>query len=338
MRNQNSVFVIGTGNVGQELIAQIKAHPCGMSIIGTCNSKHLTIRGKNDTLQNLNEIPALLKSHGFGDEIIFVDVSSGKETLRDFHIEVITKTKYRMVTANKNPLSLYDFATYETLTNDSKRYAYSATVMAGLGAVPWIRQRTQLGDSIRSISASLSGTLGFLCDQLNQGKKLSACLAEAKEKGYTEPDFRDDLSGVDVARKLTILARDSGQRIDFSDVKISKFLPEQYFALPSVEACLEKIEKDYDSVMQQKFEDARKHGKTFKFLGSITIADQKASISVGLQEFSLDSAFGRLKGTNNRLEVTTDLYTSEKPFTLEGPGAGAGVTASVIRRDLLQLQ
>lgn len=365
------VFIFGaTGHVGSELIRQIATldvqelgiHVNPTVVVGLADSHNAVItRGgfsqnallklaanhdlkglaEGEHVQSNGDPKTLLKfmqKAGFESDLVFVDATAAMEVMRDFHLEVMTKTTCRIVTANKNPISRYDYETYYCLTEDPTRYAYSATTMAGLGAVPWISERVTLQDPVTHITASLSGTLGFLTEKLSQGKRLSGALREAKENGYTEPDFRDDLNGVDVARKLVILAREAGYRVHFEDVKISKFLPEQFFAFETEAACLEAIEKDYDAVMKEKIDRARKAGETWKFLATLSVSGANPTLEVGLQEVSMNSAFGRLRGTSNRIEVITSIYDQGKPYILEGPGAGLPITASVLRRDLLRMQ
>lgn len=365
------VFIFGaTGNVGAELIRQIATldvqelgiHVNPTVVVGLADSQGAVIaRGgfSQSTLLTLaanhdlnviaegeyvpssgdpKTILKFMQKAGFEADLVFVDATAAMEVMRDFHLELITKTSCRMVTANKNPISRYGYETYYCLTEDPTRYAYSATAMAGLGAVPWISERVTLQDPVINIMASLSGTLGFLTEQLQSGKLLSHALQEAKEKGYTEPDFRDDVNGVDVARKLVILAREAGYRVHFEEVKISKFLPEQFFAFETEAACLEAIEKDYDAVMKEKIDRAQKAGKTWKFLATLSVSGAHPTLEVGLQEVSINSAFGGLRGTSNRIEVITGIYDQDKPYILEGPGAGLPITASVLRRDLLRMQ
>ncbi len=341
-----NIFILGEGKVGQTLIRQITdndipelgIHENPTVIRGTANSKEFTIDGQKIPYQNLKEIFLILSKLGCEGDVIFVDVTSGKDELRDFHLELINKTRYKIVTANKNPISLYNYDTYFTLTQDPTRYLYSATAMAGLGAVPWIQERAEIGDRVLEMTASLSGTLGFLTDQLSQGIRLSAAIRVAIQNGYTEPDFRDDLNGLDFTRKLVILGREARIPVEISDIQLTRFLPDQYFKIPDPEDCLKAIEQNYDELITSRYRAAQAAGKTLKYLGHLKTDGSKTQLKIGFREVPLESAFGRLKGTNNRLEVVTQIYTAEKPYLLEGPGAGLEITASVIRRDLLRMQ
>lgn len=372
---QNIVIFGATGKVGRELVGQIakndvpelEKHENPTVVIGLADSKDVVIREggfprdlllrfadtrlkvrdllndskrkspeeKSDVWNEALEKTARL---GFDGDTVFVDVTAEKEAARDFHLNVI-RSGGRIVTANKNPISRFDPDIYEELTQDPTQYGYSATTMAGLGAVPWISERVAIGDSIEEMTASLSGTVGFITDQLTQGIELSKAIEEAKKRGYTEPDFRDDLSGLDVARKLVILAREAGHRVDIQDIAIEPFLPKEYFDIKSPEECLRTIKEKLDAEMAQRYERAKKWKQTFKYLAAFQAQNGiKPNLKIGLSQVRLDSAFGRLGGTDNRIKMVTGKYSKDRPFKLERPGAGLDITASVVRRDLLRMQ
>lgn len=372
---QNIVIFGATGKVGQQLVRQIAEndvpelgkHENPTVVIGLADSKDVLIQEggfardillrfaqtrmkisnllndterkspteKSDVWKEALEKTARL---GFDGDTVFVDVTAEKEPARNFHINVIRKGG-RIVTANKNPISRFDYDTYEELTRDPTKYGYSATTMAGLGAVPWISERVAIGDPIEEMTASLSGTVGFIIDQLTQGIELSKAIEEAQKRGYTEPDFRDDLSGLDVARKLIILAREAGHRVNMEDIVVEPFLPKEYFDIESPEECLRAIKEKFDAEIAEQYERAKKRGQTFKYLATFRAQNgAKPDLKIGLSQVHLDSAFGRLEGTDNRIEIATEKYSKERPFKLEGPGAGLKITASVVRRDLHRMQ
>jgi len=286
-------------------------------------------------------VPDKMRDLGFAEGVVYVDVTGAKQVARDLHLKIIESSAGQIATANKNPIGLYDYPTYQTLTKDPRRYKYSATAMAGLGAVPWLSERNTIQDHIHQISASLSGTVGFITSELTRGETLSTAIQTARTKGYTEPDYREDLNGVDVARKLTILGREAGFPISFDDIAIEPFLPREYLEIPDAEECLAKIKEDLDIVMLERYAQAATRGKqgmTLKYLASLRNNQGSPALTVGLAEVPKESAFGRLNGTDNRIEVVTDQYTVDRPYKLEGPGAGLDLTASVLRRDLLHLQ
>lgn len=373
---RQNIFVLGaTGNVGRELLRQVAnndTHEAGIhenptEVIGVSNSREFAVYPngfKADVLKQIAEgrlkigeltgavpdarvvtrnwvqddILREIWEYGMEGNVVFVDATASKDEMLKFHRKVIGETRNRMVTANKNPLSLYSFGDYKYLTEEPTRYRYSATAMAGLGAVPWISERHEIGDRVHSMMASLSGTLGDITAALPD-VRLSEAISAARAKGYTEPDFRDDLNGLDVMRKLVILGREAGANIGKGDIRVKPFLPERFFEIPNPDDCLEAIRNEYDDEMAAMYEQADKDGKTLKYLAAYSHPDvlERPELSVGLMPVSKTSAFGSLKGTNNRIEVVTDIYNADRPYQLEGPGAGLEVTAATIRQDLYKL-
>jgi len=291
-------------------------------------------------MDNLDDMLEHFRGEGFGRDLIYVDVTAGKDDMKDFAETVLRDTRSRLATANKNPAGLYDMETYEGLTNDPTRYGYRGTAMAGLGAIPWIRERATIGDNIHEIKASLSGTMGFIFWRLQNGADMSQAIKEAMEAGYTEPDFRDDLNGLDEARKLIILVREAGFDVDMSDVKFDRLLPEEYYEIEDSKECLARIEAEQDQVFRDKFQNAKdsKDPSTFRSISSFKLKEGRPELSVGVEEIGMDDPFAQLRKSSNRIEVTTDVYEEEDPYTLNGPGAGLVHTASVVCVDLLQMQ
>ncbi len=371
---RQNVFILGaTGNVGREIIQQIaqqdvpewQRHKNPTVVVGLADSQNFAINTGGfsreflqhfaSTRQRVGDVMGAekhgpegnsnmlqtMEGKGYGEDMVYIDVTGEKETARDLHLNIIKNTKSQIATANKNPVGLYDYNTYQELTKDPTRYQYSATAMAGLGAVPWLSERHTIGDRIHRIDASLSGTLGFITDEMSKGMKLSNAIMEAKKRGYTEPDFRDDLNGIDVARKLTILAREAGFPIGFNDIAITSFLPQEYFMITDPQDCLERIGKNLDEPYADNAKSTLKsHAQTYRYLASLRWSggNSKPELRVGTEAVSLESPFARLHGTDNFIQVVTDMYTEAKPYRLQGPGAGLDITASVLRRDLLRLQ
>ena len=369
---RQNVFVLGaTGKVGRELLGQIagrdvpelRKHENPTIVIGLADSQHFIVREGGFSQEFLQQFAAtkqrvgeiigsvphipeditLIPSHmadcGYGEELVYADVTGEKESAKDFHLKIIKDTTSKIATANKNPVGLFDYETYKTLTADPTRYRYSATTMAGLGAVPWLSERHTIGDRVHQIDASLSGTLGFITDALSQGRSLSDAIKHAQYLGFTEPDFRDDLNGIDVARKLTILAREAGYSVNIHDIQITPFLPPEYFQISDPQECLAAIESDLDQKMSENLLDTQWNKKSKRYLASLLFDENdQLKLSVGTTLVDLDSPFARLHGTDNYIQVITDMYTDKKPYRLQGPGAGLEITASVLRRDLVNLQ
>ena len=367
---QNVVVIGATGQVGRELLKQVAAsdvpelsiHENPTVVVGLLDSKHFSINLGGFSKELLEDfgstnkkvaavmgacelppggiigVPDMMRTLGYHQDLVYVDATALNEDARDLHLKIISETGSQIATANKNPIGRFSHQIYKQLTADPKRYQYSATTMAGLGAVPWLSERHTIQDKIHKMNASLSGTVGFITDALTKGQKLSDAIRMARAKGFTEPDYRDDLNGLDVGRKLIILAREAGFEVNFEDIDIQPFLPNEYFTIADPEACLAKIESELDAQMLQRYAAAAEEKKTLKYLASFDVENEKPVLKVGLKEIPIESAFGKLQGTDNRIEVVTDLYSNQRPYKLEGPGAGFDITASVIRRDLVNLQ
>ncbi len=376
---RQKVFVLGAnGKVGREFLSQVssldsfqsgKPHPT--DIVGLADSKHFGLfpggveparlsrlaegrllhykHNLIDIRDNFNgvmgssnqrEIIKAVNQMGLDGDVVFVDATANHDEMSRFHSNVIASTNNKLVTANKNPIALGDYDDYYELTSDPTRYKYSATVGAGIGIVPWLHERAAMNDTVRKMEASLSGTGGFITTEIAKERPLSEVIAEAVEEGYAEPDFRDDLNGLDIARKLVIMAREAGYNVDIKDVDIERFLPDEYFDEElSADDCLNKIAAEFDQVMAARIADAKKRKKSIKYVGSFNIVDGKPVMKVGFKEFDETTPFGQLSGTDNRIEVTTDIYNPENSnmYKVEGPGAGLAVTAAAIRQDLFTI-
>ncbi len=212
------------------------------------------------------------------------------------------------------------------------RVRHEATVGAGLPVISTLEDLLASGDQIESIVASVSGTLGYLCTGLDRGLSFSTALREAADRGYTEPDPRDDLSGLDAARKALILARRMEQRINLSDVAVESLVP---LGLSKAEASLEQFWAglaDVDARIAQRQQAAVAEGKVLRYLAAVTPGGSR----VGLQAVDKDSPAGRLRGTDSLFIWRTMRYR-DNPLIVQGPGAGATVTAAGVLADVLKL-
>lgn len=369
MRVNTAIFG-ATGGVGRELVRQIadkdvwetKGHENPTVVVALADSQHVAIEpgGYSQELlrrfadtrgalkvadlgsavslgsEGMLAVPAKMRELGFTNDILYVDVTSAREASRDLHLNVIGGGG-KVVTANKNPIGLYGQDVYERLTADPRLYKYSATFMAGLLS-DWLSRKTTNREQAQEFKASLSGTVGFITDALSKGIKLSAAIKSAQAAGYTETDWGDDLNGLDVGRKLVILAREAGAKIHFQDIKLEPFLPQKYLGIANPETRLRAIAEEYDDQIAARYAEAAERGMTLKYLATFKRQDGRVQLTVGLEEVPIDSAFGRLTGTDNRIEVINERYTSERPYKLEGPGAGRDITASNVRDDIAQIQ
>ncbi|HXR53029.1 MAG TPA: bifunctional aspartate kinase/homoserine dehydrogenase II, partial [Steroidobacteraceae bacterium] len=205
------------------------------------------------------------------------------------------------------------------------------TVGAGLPVIQTLRDLRETGDVIDSIEGIFSGTLAYLFNVFDGSVPFSSIVRDAKQRGYTEPDPRDDLSGTDVARKLIILAREMGLKLEMSDVKVESLVPRD-LAGGSIDEFLDGLTQ-YDAAMQKRYEAAQKAGKVLRFVGRITA---KGEATVGVVELDRKHAFANIALTDNVVRFATARYCNN-PLIVQGPGAGPEVTAGGVFADLLRL-
>ncbi|MBV9697718.1 MAG: bifunctional aspartate kinase/homoserine dehydrogenase I [Gammaproteobacteria bacterium] len=239
-----------------------------------------------------------------------------------------------IVTPNKKANSAA-LADYERLRSARRQggahYLYEATVGAGLPVVQTLRDLRETGDEIESIEGIFSGTLAYLFNVYDGSRSFSAIVAEARARGFTEPDPRDDLSGMDVARKLIILAREMGQRLELRDVQVESLVPTELVPGPS-EDFMAQLPR-YDARMLERLGTARARGRVLRYTGKITAAGRA---SVGLQELERNHPFANIALTDNVVRFATRRYC-DNPLIVQGPGAGPEVTAGGVFADLLRL-
>ncbi len=213
----------------------------------------------------------------------------------------------------------------------SSHYFYETTVGAALPVISTLRDLVHTGDTVRSVQGIFSGTLAYLFNVYDGERPFSEIVREARDSGYTEPDPRDDLSGMDVARKLTILARELGQTIEIADIPVENLIPPA-LRDASVEEFLERL-PDYDNAMKTRYESAAAKGRKLRYVARLS-ADGSASI--GLESVGGSHPFANINLTDNIVQFETDRY-SDNPLVVQGPGAGPEVTAGGVFSDLLRL-
>jgi aspartokinase/homoserine dehydrogenase 1 len=210
-------------------------------------------------------------------------------------------------------------------------YLYEATVGAGLPVIQTLRDLRETGDEIRRIEGMFSGTLAYLFNTWDGSQPFSAVVQQAKSLGYTEPDPRDDLSGMDVARKLIILAREMGLRTELAEVKVESLVPAQIRDC-GVDAFLERL-SGFDGAMLQRLQAATGRGNVLRYVGSV---DAKGRAEVGLVELPKTHSFANIALTDNIVRFETARY-DKNPLIVQGPGAGPAVTAAGVFADLLRV-
>ncbi|MDR0321881.1 MAG: bifunctional aspartate kinase/homoserine dehydrogenase I, partial [Treponema sp.] len=224
---------------------------------------------------------------------------------------------------------------YQRLTGYSRLrlipYLYETTVCAGLPVISTLRDLYLSGDRVRRIEAVLSGTLSFIFNNFDGKKPFSALVREAKAKGYTEPDPRDDLNAMDAARKALILARECGLSLEFSNVDIEPIVPRACFKAKTVEAFFTELEKS-DAVFEKRRADAAAQGKSLRYVAVI----EEGAAKLALIPEARNSPFCSLVDSDNMVVITTDRY-SKLPMVIKGPGAGAQVTAGGVFADIVRI-
>ena len=241
-------------------------------------------------------------------------------------IHVITPNKK----AFSGPIDDYN-AMRDSAARGSSHYFYETTVGAALPIISTLRDLIDTGDEIRSLQGIFSGTLAYLFNVYDGTTPFSSIVRAARDNGFTEPDPRDDLSGMDVARKLTILARELGQAIEIGEFPVQNLVPESLRDC-SIEEFLERL-PEFDGEMHALYEAASRDNKRLRYAARLS-ADGTAA--VGLEAVPAEHAFSKINLTDNIVQFETDRY-SENPLVIQGPGAGPEVTAAGAFGDLLRL-
>jgi len=238
-----------------------------------------------------------------------------------------------VVLAPQQPLSgkLADArALEEAARTHDRRILHETTVGAGLPIIDTYYKLVEARDRVHRIDGCTSGTLGFLLSEIGRGRRFSESLRKAMEKGYTEPDPRDDLSGMDVARKALILGRLLGFPGELEDIALESLVPERARKRP-LPAFLSHLD-EFDEEWEARSREARETGRVLRYVASVT----RRRVAVGLQAVEATSPFAALNGTDNQVAFTTMRYQTN-PLIITGPGAGPAVTAAGVLNDILAL-
>ena len=254
------------------------------------------------------------------------DIAAVYEKILHSAISIVTPNKR----ANSGP---FDY--YNRLISYSRQrlipYLYETTVCAGLPVISTLRDLYLSGDRVRKIEAVVSGTLSFIFSNFDGKKPFSALVREAKAKGYTEPDPRDDLNAMDAARKALILARECGLPLEFSNVVIEPILPASCFKAKDVEAFFTELEKS-DAVFEKRRAEAASRNMALCYVAVI----ENGTAKISLRAEAAGSPFRSLVDSDNLVVITTDRY-SKLPMVIKGPGAGAQVTAGGVFADIVRI-
>jgi aspartokinase/homoserine dehydrogenase 1 len=211
------------------------------------------------------------------------------------------------------------------------RFLYETNVGAGLPVINTLNDLLLSGDKVIRIEAVLSGTLNYIFSSFSVGKSFSAIVGDARTKGYTEPDPRDDLNGMDVGRKILILAREAGIKLDIDQVTIENLVPKDLRNLDTVEEFMNRLPK-FDSHFEKLRSDAAAQGEKLRYMAVLDDSGVRTSLAgVGQQH-----PFYSLAGSDNIILITTERY-NERPMVIRGPGAGAEVTAAGVFADIIRI-
>jgi homoserine dehydrogenase len=271
---------------------------------------------------------------------ILVDNTSSQD-VADQYPQVLSKG-VSIVTPNKKAFSgsykLWQDIFSSAASSGAKVY-HESSVGAGLPVISTLKDLVDTGDEVTRIEGVFSGTMSFLFNSFapteGSGGKWSAEVTKAKELGYTEPDPRDDLNGLDVARKLTILARLAGLPIESpTSFPVQSLIPKELESVANGDEFLQKLPQ-FDSQMEETKLAAEKEGKVVRFVGSIDVV--KKEVKVGLEKFDRSHPIAALKGSDNIISFYTKRYGAANPLIIQGAGAGGDVTAMGVTADLIKV-
>lgn len=346
--------MIGRGNIGSawlELFRQQRDRinqVMDVRVIGIANSRQLWLDYNGvdlgewasdfDRLARPYVLTELLRElpNAPYDELVVIDLTDAKQVAQLY--PSLFANGMHIISANKRAGSA-DEALYReirTIQHEYKReWLYNTTVGAGLPLNYAINDLRNSGDEIRSISGIFSGTMSWLFENFTKGVNFSDLVKEAKTRGYTEPDPREDLSCQDLVRKLLILAREIGLKLDWQDIQVQSLVPEHLRDISAAEF-MDKV-TDMDEPMNRMLEEAAKDGKVPRLLASFSVSqDNKVTASIGIEYIPEGDMLANLIPGENIFVIYTDWY-SEMPLVISGPGAGKHVTAGGVQSDLNQL-
>lgn len=345
-----NLFVCGVGTVGGQLLEQIhdqyeelkRTKRLKLNVVGIATSKKALFNRDGIDLANYRELladapesndkklrDAIIEMNCFNS--VFVDCTASKDVAEIY--QPLLEHNISVIAANKIAASS-SYEKYallkETALARGVFFRYETNVGAGLPIIGTINDLRNSGDVILKIEAVLSGTLNFIFNELSADVTMSEAVHRAKEQGYSEPDPRIDLSGKDVIRKLVILAREAGYKVEKTDVEKHLFIPDEFFE-GSIEEFWKNLPKlDADFEARRKQLDAK--GKRWRFVATF----DHGKLSVALKEVDSTHPFYNLQGSNNIVALTTERYR-EYPMLIQGYGAGASVTAAGVFANIMSI-
>jgi len=348
-----SVGLIGPGQIGSALLKQIedqketlkKEFNVDLRVRAIANSKKMLLEDKQVDLtqwkNSFDKKSAALNmdqfiSHVKTDRLphcVMIDCTAS-EKVADYYSDWLEKGVH-IVTPNKKANSS-EFKLYQNLHNLHKKYHthyfYEATVGAGLPVITTLKDLIQTGDQIIQIEGVFSGTLSYIFNTFSGDQSFSQVVLDAKQNGYTEPDPRDDLSGMDVARKVIILAREMGLSLEIDQISVENLVSKELQKIKSVDDFMKKL-SEMDPSMNEKQVQAQEKNEVLRYVG---VVNPNGKSSVELRTYAKDHPFARISGSDNIIAFRTKRY-DQQPLIIQGPGAGPAVTAAGVFADLIRL-
>ncbi|MCB0731619.1 MAG: bifunctional aspartate kinase/homoserine dehydrogenase I, partial [Ignavibacteriae bacterium] len=347
-----NIFLVGIGLVGKALIQYIidkkkflaNEKSIEFKLVGIANSKKMLIDIKGIDIENwVNELNNSKQKSDISAYItemkklnlansIFVDCTATEvavpfyQTILESNISITTPNKI----ANTKEYKIYK-SLKDTANKKNVKFLYSTNVGAGLPIISTIRDLVNSGEKIIKIEGILSGTLSYLFNSFTGNEKFSEIVLTAKGNGYTEPDPRDDLNGLDVARKLLILIREIGEELELSDIEVENLVPEKARKSKTIDGFF-KILKSTDKDFEERKISAEKNNSVLRYIAKY----ESKKATVKLVEVNQSHPFYNLKGNDNIVAITTKNYSAQ-PLIIRGRGAGAEFTASGIFADILRI-
>ncbi len=347
-----NLFLVGTGLIGKALLEQLQGQENYLSkykalkinLVGVMNSRKMLIDPQGislDSWENERDLSGK-KSEiwEFVEEAkrlnlpnsVFADCTANKE-IHNFYLGLF-EANISVVTPNKvaNSGRYEDYALlHRTALVKGVKFLYETNVGAGLPVINTLQGLISSGDRFEKIEGVLSGTLSYIFNNFKAGVKFADIVQEAKVKGYTEPDPREDLSGMDVARKILILGREIGLRLEPEDVTIEKLLPENCEKAPTVDDFFKELEVS-NTYFEAMVNEAEAKGEVLRFIATL----ENNKINIGVKSIGKTHPFYMMDGADNVISFTTKRY-HDRPLVIKGPGAGAEVTASGVFADIVAI-
>lgn len=348
--------LIGHGNVGGTLVEQIldSAHDIlnrkriDLKVVAIANSRKMALnkagfgsdwRQKINYSQNefnIQDLIAYAQEHHL-ENLVMVDNTASKEFVLNY--DEFVENGFDVISSNKiyNTLPIAKYRNFRQILNKNKKhYLYETNVGAGLPLIDTIKLLHLSGENITRIKGVFSGSLSYIFNNFSvRDESFSTIIGEAMEKGFTEPDPREDLSGNDVARKLLILARELDLINEFSDINIQNLIPQHLLEIPKDEFIgrLDELNTEYKAIKENQKPD-----HVLRYVGDLhgDLSQDKGVLDVKLVSVPANSALGQLKGSDSIFEIYTESY-GENPIVIMGAGAGAKVTARGVFGDILRL-